>query len=321
MLGGKEMRQIHFLLLLSFIFVFLTGSGCVQSFEEENQYQIKEMDIASESVKSSFVELNVTTYVEKYRGESKENTSLLLKAYNMDTGLLEMQAERALGPLEKGETRIESQLIEVPREGDYEIRAILFENGTQKSSGRIDVRNLEGLPVDVIGIGIEIPEMDFIVRKVSDGSVVIESDIYLTNEGRDTSSDFRMLVKARELDAGLLADKVWATTGRIRPETTIIRNVNITVPDKYNYAVEVLIWNNDTIVKRGEDYILLVPEKVVEKGTVSETREVDSSKFERTYEEIPEEEAYEEEATPGFGIVAAALSGLFALAIFRRKQR
>lgn len=90
-------------------------------------------------------------------------------------------------------------------------------------------------------IGLEISEMDFKVRKVEDGKVLVESDIYMTNEGRETSSDFRTLVKVREMDAGLLADKVWIQTGEIKPEATVIRSVDLTMPDQYNYIVEVLI--------------------------------------------------------------------------------
>lgn len=81
--------------------------------------------------------------------------------------------------------------------------------------------------------------MDFRVKNVENGKVFVENDIYLTNEGRETSRDFLMLVKVREMDAGRLADKVWTRTGEIRPEATVIQSVNLTMPDHYNYIVEV----------------------------------------------------------------------------------
>ena len=89
-----------------------------------------------------------------------------------------------------------------------------------------------------------------------------------------------MLVKVREMDAGLLADKVWTQTGEIKPETTVIRSVNLTMPDQYNYIVEVLIWNNDTIVKRGEGYIQLSPKVKVKDRNTTETRKIQTSEFE-----------------------------------------
>jgi hypothetical protein len=87
-----------------------------------------------------------------------------------------------------------------------------------------------------------------------------------------------MLAKVREMDSGLIADKVWTQTGEIKPETTTIRSVNLTMPDQYNYVVEIIIWNNDTIIKSGEDYIQLSPNKKVEKST-TETRKIQTSDF------------------------------------------
>lgn len=278
------------------------------------------MDISADRAGTSFVDLNVTTYVEKYQGDTEKNASLLLKVYSRESGLLETQEKIELGRLEKGETKAVSQSLSLPKTGGYNIRSVLFEEDTQKGSGEINVYNLDFLPADVQDIGLEISEMDFRVRKVEDGKVLIESDIYLTNEGKKTSRDLRMLVKVRELDAGLLADKVWTRTGEIKPETTVIRSVNLTMPDQYNYAVEVLIWNNDTIVRRGEDYIQLNPKVEVKDKTSTETKKIQTSEFENVddYEMVPEEKYAEEGATPGFSLFLAAVL-LCSAAVLRRR--
>jgi len=163
--------------------------------------------------------------------------------------------------------------------------------------------------------------MDFRVKKVEGGKVLVESDIYLTNEGRETSKDFRMLVKVREMDAGLLADKIWTRTGEIKPEATIIQTVNLTMPDQYNYVVEVLIWNNDTIVERGEGYIQLSPIVEVKERNTTQAREIQTSEFENVVERemIPEEESTaEKEAAPGFSLSFSAIL-LCSAAILRRR--
>jgi hypothetical protein len=162
--------------------------------------------------------------------------------------------------------------------------------------------------------------MDVKVKKVEDGKVLVESDIYITNEGRETSSDFLMLVKVREMDAGLLADKVWTQTDEIKPEATVIRSVNLTMPDQYNYIVEVLIWNNDTIVRRGEGYIQLNPAVEVKDQTETESKKIQTSEFEYVDENemVPEEEYAEEGATPGFSLFLSAVL-LFSAAVLRRR--
>ncbi|AKB26855.1 hypothetical protein MSSIT_0136 [Methanosarcina siciliae T4/M] len=319
-MGKQRIKPIRILFLMSIIFLFASGSGCVRSFEEGSYYNIKDMDISADRAGTSFVDLNVTTYVEKYQGDTEKNSSLLLKVYSRESGLLETQERIELGALEKGETKAVSQSLNLPKTGGYNIRSVLFEGDTQKGIGEIDVYNLDFLPADVQDIGLEISEMDFRVRKVEDRKVLIESDIYLTNEGKKTSQDLRMLVKVRELDAGLLADKVWTLTGEIKPETTVIRSVNLTMPDQYNYAVEVLIWNNDTIVRRGEDYIQLNPKVEVKDKTSTETKKIQTSEFENVddYEMIPEEKYAEEGATPGFSLFLAAVL-LCSAAVLRRR--
>ena len=147
------------------------------------------MDISADRIGTAFVDLNVTTYIEKYEGDSAKNTSLLLKAYSRESGLLEVQKEVKLGVLKKGETKSVSQTLSLPKTGGYDLRSVLFEENTQKSNGEINIYNLDSLPADVQDIGLEISEMDFRVRGVEGGKVLVESDIYLTNEGKETSQD------------------------------------------------------------------------------------------------------------------------------------
>ncbi|MDI9395981.1 MAG: hypothetical protein QM426_11475 [Euryarchaeota archaeon] len=304
---------------MSIILLFASGSGCIRSFEEESYYNINDMDISADRVGASFVDLNVTTYIEKNQGDKEKNTSLLLKAYSRESGLLEAQEKVNIGKLKKGETKAVSQSLSLPKAGGHDIRSVLFEEEMQKGSGEIKVYNLDFLPANVQDIGIEISEMDFQVRKVEDGKVLVESDIYITNEDRETSPNFRTLVKIREMDAGLLADKAWIQTGKIKPETTVIRSANLTMPDQYNYVVEVLIWNNDTIVKRGEGYIQLHPEIKVKDKTETETKKIQTSDFVNIdeYEMVPEEE-YARKSTPGFNLFLSAVL-LFSAAVLRRR--
>jgi hypothetical protein len=130
-----------------------------------------------------------------------------------------------------------------------------------------------------------------------------------------------MLVKVREMDAGLLADKVWARTGEIRPETTVIRSVNLTMPDQYNYIVEVLIWNNDTVVKRGQGYIQLSPIIEIKDRNTTEAREIQTSEFENLVETgmIPEEKSTDQgKSTPGLSLPFSAIL-ICSAAIMRRR--
>lgn len=321
---GTKSAQILFLkslLLILFIIVFTFGSGCVKNFEEDSYYNVRDMDISADRTGASFVDLNVTTYIEKSQGDTAKNTSLLLKAYSRESGLLEAQKEIKLGVIRKGDTRSVSQVLTLPKTGGYDLHCVLFEENVQKGDGEIKVYNLDALPAEVEETGLEIPEMDFRVKEVQGGKVLVENDIYLTNEGRQISKNFRMLVKVREMDAGLLADKVWTHTGEIKPEATVIQSVNLTMPDQYNYVVEVLIWNNDTIVERREGYIQLSPIVDVKDRNTTQARKIQTSEFENVVETgmIPEEEPTgEKEGAPGFNLPLSAIL-LCSAAILRRR--
>lgn len=321
---GSKSAQLLFLknlFLILFIITFTFGSGCIRNFEEESYYNVKDMDISAERTGTAFIDLNVTTYIEKMQGDSMKNTSLLLKAYSRESGLLETQKQIELGVLKKGDTKSVSQVLTLPKNGGYDLRSVLFEENVQKGNGEIKVYNLDALPAEVQETGLGIPEMDFRVKKVDGGKVLVENDIYLANEGRETSKDFRMLVKVREMDAGLLADKVWTHTGEIKPEATVIQTVNLTIPDQYNYIVEVLVWNNDTIVERGEGYIQLSPIVEVKDRNNTQARKIQTSEFENVVETemVPEDEHVDKgEASPGFSLALSAI--LFCSAVILRRR-
>lgn len=315
---------IKFLILTSILLAATLSSGCLRSFEEESRLRITNMDISAKEVKSAFVDLDVTTYVENFHGDSSKNTSLLLKAFSTRTGLLEVQTQDDIGIIDKGDTVTITQSLKLQKEGGYRIVAVLFEEDKRKNTGEITIYSLENLPADVQDIGIEVAGMDFLVREVDGGRVVIQTDLYLTNEGTAASGDYRMLIKAREMDARLLADKEWMQTGSIKPETTVIRSLNLTVPNHYNYVVEVLIWSNDTIVKRGEDYVQLKPQMTIDVGTQVETKHIETSDFIVPEEVMKESVWYGDEMPmeePGFGILLAIASILLVVLMQRRREK
>ena len=317
---GYKLAIIRILILTSILLLSISSSGCLRSFEDESQLGITNMDISAKEVKSAFVDIDVTTYVENYYGDSSKNTSLLLKAFSTRTGLLVVQTQDNIGIINKGDTVNITQSLKLQKEGGYRIVSVLFEEEKNKNTREITINNLENLPADVQDIGVEVAGMDFLVREVNGSRVVIQSDLYLTNEGISTSENYKILIKAREMDARLLADKVWIETGSIRPETTTIKSVNLTVPDQYNYAVEVLIWSNDTIVKRGEDYVQLKPEMTIDIGTQVKTKHVETSDF-IIPAETEDSMAYADDATGGFGMLLASATILLVALMQRRREK
>lgn len=307
-------------LLSLFLIAVIALSGCLKIGEDYTRLSIDTVDIEAAQVKSSYIEFNITSYINNYGDIAAKNASILLKAYNSQNGLLEEQVRTSIGGLEADKTVGVSQSLRLPRKGGYTILVSLYDGDVLKTSRQASVSNLENLQADVKDIGLEIGEMDFLVRNASNKKVVIENDIYFTNEGSDNSSEFDVLVKAREMDAKLIADKKWIVLNAIKPETTVIKSVNLTVPDRYNYVIEVLVWSKGMVVKRSEGIVQLLPVTKLAEGEHIESRSIDTSGF-QTAENATEFEYPAEAAparAPGFGI-PIALAVVVATAIMRRR--
>ncbi|NPE30937.1 hypothetical protein HNV12_23880 [Methanococcoides sp. SA1] len=314
---NRSQKIVGCTLLLLVIFASVMSAGCLRDFEDNSQLEISNVDISSEKIRSSYVDLNITTEIKSNFADSN-NVSLLLKVYDKETGFLDMQRDVFIGSVKNGETVFIPMDISLLKEGGYRMEIQLLEDDQKKRSRQFEISNLDSLTPDVADIGIEIGDVDFIVKGVVDNKVELQADIYLSNEGRALSDDYRVLIKARERDASLLADKAWTNTGSILPETTKIISVGLTVPKDYNYIVDVIIWDKDTIIKRGESEIQLSPETVLDKDAVVQKRVINAEDFEERFvDEVSED--YPESETPGFTILFALASILSVVFIHRRR--
>lgn len=299
------------ILLLSVI-----SCGCIRDFER-SELRIADIDISPERVTSANVLLNVTTYIEN-RGDRSGDARLLLKAFDLESGLLVDQETVTVGSILKRKTKSESQVVKVDRDGGYRIEVVLFEDEQRVDQRTVRISGIGELTPNAYDIGLRIPEMDFLVKNVTGSKVTIGVDLYLTNEGDITSEDFQVLIKAREMDAGLLADKTWISTGVIKKESTVIRSADIVVPDDYNYIVEALIWKNDTIVERGQGVVQLNPRRTIPEKEKVVSEDIDVEDF------MVPEEAYESgrlkgAATPGFTVLMLLMALILTTLIMKRR--
>jgi hypothetical protein len=161
--------------------------------------------------------------------------------------------------------------------------------------------------------------MDFIVREVANGRVVVDAEVLFTNRGEDPSTPFLVEIKARERDARLIADRQWMTLAPIHPGSTIVQNATIRIPDQYNYEVEAVLWREDVIVGRGTGYMLLAPSAKVSPGEQFVSRTIGTSTFVSSEQRIPPVEgAGGIPRQPGFTAPAALVSFGAVLYVWRR---
>ena len=160
--------------------------------------------------------MKVTTYIknsdEGSAAKSSKNTSLLLKATSSDRDFLVNQTTTFIGKIAPEKTINVTQILTLPKKGGYKLEATLFEEDKEVDRGYRTVYNLESLPADSKAISLRIDGIDFLVRKAAEDKVVIQSDIYVTNFGAKTSQDYKLMLKATDIDSKLVADKQWSNT-------------------------------------------------------------------------------------------------------------
>ncbi|MBN1324400.1 MAG: hypothetical protein JW986_10470 [Methanotrichaceae archaeon] len=315
-LWARAARDRQRFILLAMALVVLLLCGCIKTSEETAQLSVTGIDMTASKVRSSNVDFILTIYVRNYDSASTENTSLLLKVYDRRTDLLLEKVRIPIGSIGALRTIEILHNITLPRVGSYEIRVNAYEGERDMGGSYKRISNLEALLPEVKESGLAVAEMDILVRNASVGRVAIQTDIYFTNEASDPSSSYDVLVKARERDAGLLADKRWMKLEPIQPEKTIIASTNLTVPEGYNYLVEAMIWSNSTLVKTAQGLVQLREDLRLSDQERIVSRSVDAGAF-----TVEETAAAAEEAPAGYGRAEGvkgmpgpgALAGFFGL--------
>jgi hypothetical protein len=295
--------------------ILVLGAGCLK----DSTVAVTDITVGADKVTGGEVTLNVTTEIQNTRGVSTGISHVQLRAYDTTSGLVVAEQNRDAGLLGIGGSGSVTQIITLPRTGSYRLVSTVLENDQRKGQGEKTVYNLERLTPDVQEIGLSITDIDFLVKKVSGDRVTIQTDLYFTNDNRVPSGAFDIEVKAKEEDSRLLADKQRAHIESIQPDATRVSSVSLSVPDQYNYVVEVLVWKNDTIVKRGEDYVRLRPEMMVKNETQFVTKKIETSQFvsDSGYSRSP---APYVTKSPGFD-APLVLVTLGALAMFVHSRR
>lgn len=254
--------------LFALVLLLASVAGCLNEFEEPaapHFLRITNLEISPAQVLSQEVVLNVTSYLDNRGGGDSGVARLEAKAFGDATGFLLAEARSDVGVVPGDTTRPVSMTVKVPREGGVRIDVVLYEDDLGRQTASTRASNLGSLEPEVLDTGLRIQDVDFVVRDVAPGSnrtgarATIQTDLYVTNEGDRASEDLQVQVKAREVSTRLVSDVAWVGTGSIAQGATVIRSVNLTVPEGYNYAFEILTWRGEVIVARSEGVVQLAP--------------------------------------------------------------
>jgi len=320
------------LVFLVLIVLVATIGGGLRSYER-SKLAIADIDISAEAPGIADAGLNVTTSLDNSGDAKSGEVDVLVKAYDADTNLLVASNGSRVGKICGRETKSASTHLKLPKEGSYRLQIVVYEDGKGILRGERKIYGLSRLePPSVAKISIR--ELDFFVEAVEVESgrgkekeyAIVNTTLYIDNLGKDIGG-LRALIKARDNETRLIADRRWEDLGVLKEGTTSLHYAELRVLNGRDYIFEILIWQSERIIKEGSGMVMLSP--FVNRTVVLEAKEktveispkVEISDFIPPGAPVPKPYPTPVPAAPGFETLSAALALFIVFVLLLKKRR
>lgn len=294
--------------------------------------RISEVNIGSDDaqVRGGTVTLSIDTRIE-HRGNPTENVTLLVRAVDAESGLVETTRTVDVGTLrDEAETSVTAN-VTVEREGGYRIETVLYQDDRRVDEDGKTVSGLEALTPAYAQTDVRFSERDALppisvsVAEADAGNnrTTLELDASLTNGGDGRSEDLRVQFVVRQAESNIVAARTASDVGAIRSGRTATTTTRVTVPRDYNYYVDAVLLKDGVVVDTARTAANLDPTKRISVNETEEEVELRVEDFEgggsdRRGERTESPNYGTATSTPGFGPVAALLALLASALIARR---
>lgn len=336
-LQGKQLTIATVAVVFAFLVLIAlvaTIGGGLKSYER-SEIRIADIDISAEALGIADVMLNVTTYLDNSGGAKSGEIDILVKAYDADTNLLVASNGSKVGEIGGRETKSANMYLKLPKEGGYRLQIVVFEDGKGILRGERTIYGLSRLePPSVAKISIR--ELDFFVEAVEVESgrgkekeyAIVNITLYIDNLGKDVGG-LRALIKARDNETRLIADRGWEDLGVLKEGTTSLHYAEVRVLSGRDYIFEIQIWQSERIIKESSGMVLLSPfvnrTVVVEakEKTVEISPKVEITDFIHPSAPVPEPMPYPTPApeAPGFETLFAVFALFIVFVLLLKKRR
>jgi PGF-CTERM protein len=293
---------------------------------------IQEVSIAPGTVSGGTATLQVDTRLDHSAGTS-ENVTVLARAVHLDSGLVETTAERNVSSISGDREVSVVQNLSVERRGGYRVETVVYRDDERIAEGSKSVQGVGTLTPAYADTDVGfhwqgqdgLPPIEYTVADVENNRTTLDVSTFLTNEGDAPSEELRVAFTVRQADSNVVADRASATVGTIEPGRTATPNVELTVPDGYNYYLDAVLWKDGVVVGTARSVANLNPTETLSANETVREVGIEVSDFESDDDQRPSDERnYEREdaanggGTPGFGVGVAAVALVGALLLARR---
>lgn len=295
---------------------------------------VREVTVGVHAVDGESATLNVTTYL-RHRGGPSSNVSVTVRATDHDSGLVEQTVSRSPGTVGGTRERAVTHRITVPRDGDYRIAVLVYEDGERVDRATTTVVGVGSLTPEYARSGVQFrsfgteestpPPVQYAIARTDGNRVTLNVSAYVENRGDDTS-DVRLRVAARQVDSEVIAASDSVSVGDIRAGRVATPDVELTVPDGYNYYLDAYLIRDGVMIGTAQGAARLNPNITVdvERGQGEDGLRVGDFTTEEPTPE-PRRERADRRTTavggPGFGVVVALFGALGGALLATRKRR
>lgn len=300
---------------------------------EPSFLRIQEVTIAPGGVAGGTVTLSIETRL-SHRGGPAENVTVLLRATDLDSGLVERTRRVDVEPIRDTREVAVTGNLTVERAGGYRIESIVFQDDQRVAEAAKDVRGVGTLqpeyaetPIEFHRFqGAELPVIEYSIDETEGNRTTLRVSTHLTNTGDDPAGDLRLVLKARQAESGIVAAESTVPVGEIQAGTTATPSTRLTVPSGYNYYLDAVLWKDDVIVGTARSGANLHPTETISVNETTRGIGLEVSDFERDREgqrtrAMERTPAAATPGQPGFTAITGLLALVGALLFARRWTR
>lgn len=297
---------------------------------------IQEVAIEPGTVSGGSATLQVDTRLDHWGGKSK-NVTVRVRAVHLDSGLVETTSETAVEPITDDREVSVVQNLSVERSGGYRVETVVYRDGARIADGSKEVEGVGTLTPEYARTSVRfhwqggdgLPPVEYTVANADNDSATLDVSTFLTNEGDDSSEQLRVVFTARQADSNVVADRTAVEVGTIRPGRTATPNVQLTVPDGYNYYLDAVLWKDGVIVGTTRSVANLNPTETVRANETVREVGIEVGDFEGDGSGSPnnggpettvEYESGGSGGIPGFGVGVAVVALVGTLLLARRQS-
>ena len=286
--------------------------------------------VSTGEITGQTAELTLHTTV-RHRGNPTENVTVRFRAIDSESGLLKAEQRVAVGTMTSDGEREVSATLTVPREGGYQLEAVVYRNDSRVDSFSRTVRGVSALTPGYAESNVSFNDdavldpISVSVVEATDDRTTLELGAWLTATGPAQGNDLSVTFVVRQAESNVVASRSTVDAGDIREGRSTMVTTEVSVPSEYNYYIDAVLTRDGVIIDTATGVVNLDPTETIDANQTEQEVEFDAGEFADTPAEEPEGEPRRTGAetvaeTPGFGAVVAVLALLVAAVLARGRR-